>query len=212
MDIPCNEPVSDFELLGRSLVETPSITNKGKIREEALYPYLRKDEEPGREHLFTNKISVVRLCRGQQETFKWTGHVECTKSFLQKYKSMTFRGFLLAKAYDFRKYGLVVKADASPVNPYHAHIILPDYDVTYREKDENLSKSEMFSNILPFEVKSALDRIRRESLKVIIDFTQKMRDANKNKGDIICDATYIPCTDCMKERTQETQTETGGND
>ena len=42
----CNDPISDNEILGRTITETSYINKKGKIKDKLMYPRIREDQEP----------------------------------------------------------------------------------------------------------------------------------------------------------------------
>lgn len=50
----CLDDISDYELLGRILNETSQVNKQGDVKTQAFYPKLKRDDEAGRESLFTN--------------------------------------------------------------------------------------------------------------------------------------------------------------
>lgn len=169
----CNSPLSPFEMVGRNLAETPTINKQGVVKDKVIYPKLAKDKEPGREHLFTNKLSVVRLCRGNHDRcYPWEEHLDIWKLGQEKREqakkatkknSIVLKGFLACNVTLIRQLGYDIVPDGSESNPYHAHIIIPDYNVPFFED------AEMISDVLPEEVKSKLDRLRGFMSKYIIN-------------------------------------------
>lgn len=155
----CNDPISDHEILGRTITETSYINKKGKIKDKLLYPRLREDQEPARKGLLTNKISVVRICRAQEaDEVDWQPHISVAESFLNG-SSNVFRGFGLMPSVDVRSHGLTIVPDAHEKNPYHAHIIIPEYDVKF---DESIHRDTTLKiqDIMPVKYVVALDRLR----------------------------------------------------
>lgn len=161
MASPCNDAISNFEFLGRVLNETPQVKRNGEIKEAAMYP--RKKEDVERKGKFTNKISMVRLCRGHAgKDFSWSVHSDIAIRFIKDKSKMLFRGFLVADVAKIRNHGLDVVAAANPSNPYHAHIVISDYDVDYTDA------AEMVSEYLPNRIKSRLDRLRESMMPPFI--------------------------------------------
>lgn len=155
MPVPVNTPVNDMELLGRSYYFYSEIDKKGKVRQRAFFPYNREDKDrPG---FFTNKISVSRLCMAQVNGMPdWMPNVECAL----KYKgNRDFKGYGVARASFFRANGLDVVPAASDQNPFHAHIVLVDYNEPFHEVKDILDNLSQSSRML-------LDRCRRLCLKV----------------------------------------------
>ncbi len=163
MAVICNKPLGPFEWLGRNLVETPTINKQGVVKDKVVYPKMKADEEPGRTHLFTNKLSVVRICRGSHESgFPWEEHQRIWAS-MNKSATMKLKGFMACSVSMVESSGYNVVPAASDKNPYHAHIIIPNYDIPYFEG------ARMISDILPDEVKKNLDRLRGVMTRFIID-------------------------------------------
>lgn len=159
MDASCNDAISAFELLGRILYETPQISKNGNVRQGALYPRIREDEErPGK---FTNKVSFVRICRGHNRDFSWDVHVYNAERFIKKTK-MSFKGFLIARVSKIRNFGFDVQVAATPNNPYHVHMVIPDYDIDFNPNVQ------MISDILPNKIKVRLDRLRESALPPVL--------------------------------------------
>jgi len=106
MASPCNEDISKYELLGRILNETPQINKNGTVKEAAMYPKRREDED--RKGKFTNKISMVRICRGQNpDSFSWTCHSDIAQHFIRS-TNIIFRGFLVAQAAKIIDFGFMI--------------------------------------------------------------------------------------------------------
>lgn len=163
MSEPCNVEFSQYELLGRILYESAQINRIGKVKERALYPKLKADEEKGREGFFTNKISVVRICRAQSSyNINWDDHVAVARSFVAN-SNLAFRGFLLSRVKNILHEGLKVEMAASRKNPYHAHIVIPEYNEPIRPKD-----GLVISDVLPGKIKSILDRLRKSMMPPLI--------------------------------------------
>ena len=163
MNEVCNDEISNSELLGRILNETSQINKQGVVKPQALYPKLHVDKEPGRENLITNKLSVLRLCRGHNEgSCTWEIHKSQAERFVAGSRNV-FRGFLVARASMVRNYGLDIVADGHEKNPYHAHIIIPDFNVKYSES------SAMVSEFIPDNIRARLDRLRMQMKTVILN-------------------------------------------
>ena len=84
----CNERHSNLELLGRNVVYPFSFKgNSDEIKPGLFYPRNRKDGD--RQDFFTNKISMVRLCRCHTESFDIDidRHVSIASSFLKPDKN-----------------------------------------------------------------------------------------------------------------------------
>lgn len=160
----CNDDISDLELLGRILNETSQINRRGEVKNKAMYPKFKyPDQEPRRENFFSNKLSVVRLCRGHNKgANSWEIHRAKAESFLDRSDNV-FRGFLIARASMVKYYGLWIVQDGNEKNPFHAHIVIPDYDVEFTE---NVS---MATEVLPAPIKIKLDRLRKQMKAVFLN-------------------------------------------
>lgn len=164
MDAICNDAISGYELLGRNLTETSNITKAGEIRDKAIYPRINRDdtERPG---FFSNKISVVRLCRGlARGEIDLATHAAIAASFLTS--SQNFRGFLTCRADYIKSLGLDLLPAASLKNPYHAHIEIPGFKEKFRSV-------EMISDVLPQTWIDILDELRNRMKVMIINPSPK---------------------------------------
>lgn len=160
----CNDEILDWELLGRILNETSQINKRGLVKDKAMYPKIKyPDREPGRETLFSNKLSVVRLCRSYNEgPFSWEQHIDRANFFIAKSDNI-FRGFLIGKVLIVKTYDLDVVPAGSEKNPYHAHIIIPDFNEKY------LSGITMISDVMPDVIRKRLDKLRIQMKTVILN-------------------------------------------
>lgn len=178
----CLDDVSDYELLGRILNETSQINKRGEVKAQAFYPKVKRDDESGRESLFTNKISVLRLCRGHNDwRCTWDIHKIKAESFVKNSRNI-FRGFIVTNALTVRNFHLEVVQDGHNSNPNHAHIIIPDYHEKYREDIT------MISEIIPNAIRERLDRLRISMKKIILNRGERYPD-NLNyasHSDSIC--------------------------
>lgn len=178
----CNDDVSNHEVLGRILNETSQINKSGVVKPQIMYPKVtRPDQESGREKMFSNKLSVVRLCRGHKDsTYTWQIHEDKAKEFIGRSNNI-FRGFMIAKAMTVRDYGLVVVPDGRVQNPYHAHIIIPDFNVDFNEGVT------MAADVIPAYIRVRLDRLRMQMRTIIL-----------NKGDRYpANLNYASPSDCI---------------
>lgn len=164
----CNDKILDWELLGRVLNESSQINKRGLVKDKAMYPKISyPDREPGREKFFSNKLSVVRLCRSyNDEAFSWKQHVDRAKGFIARTDNV-FRGFLIGKVHIVKTYGLDIVADGNEKNPYHAHIIIPDFNENY------VRGITMISDVMPDEIRERLDRLRKQMTTVILNRGEK---------------------------------------
>ena len=188
----CNDPISDHEILGRTITETSYINKSGKIKDKLMYPRLREDQEPARKGLLTNKISVTRMCRALENgEVSWQPHISVAESFLNNSNNV-FRGFALIKLVDVRNLGLIIVPDGHEKNPYHAHIIIPEYDVKLDESTNHDSTLKI-QDIMPAKYVAALDRLR---LAMIEKGIAILKPAN---GYYISYPNYpTPCYACHK--------------
>ncbi len=178
----CDEAISNFELLGRILNETSQINKQGNVKPQAFYPKLHADTEPGREHLLTNKLSVLRLCRGHNDgVFSWQIHKDQAEKFVAASRNV-FRGFMIANAGTVKNYGFDVVPDGHEKNPYHAHIIIPDFNVEF------IPEISIISEVLPAEIRDRLDRLRRQMKTVILNRGDRYPGSlnYQNPSDPIC--------------------------
>lgn len=183
----CHEKISRFEILGRIINETSQINKSGEVKPQSMYPRLREDNDPTRRGFFTNKISMLRLCRGQgNRNFTWEIHAEQAIHSLRGGNNV-FRGFLITTASTILGYGFEVVEDGHENNPYHAHIIIPDYNATYREGVS------MISEILPAAVRSRLDRLRMEMKAVFLN-----PGHNYSAECIVASPTDSICNHCSR--------------
>lgn len=181
----CHEKISRFEILGRILNETSQINKSGMVKPQSMYPRLREDNDLTRRGFFTNKISMLRLCRGHEDwNFTWKIHAEQARQSIRGGNNI-FRGFLIIKAYTILKYGFDVVEDGHENNPNHAHIIIPDYNVTFIEGVS------MIAEVLPAAIRSRLDRLRMEMKAVFLN------PGNKYSAEcIVASPTDSICTHC----------------
>lgn len=178
----CDLPISNYELVGRNLTETPSISKTGIIKDKVIYPKLKRDSEPGRGDYFTNKLSVTRLCRYCiNDEINLEGHAAiaggaCTAS-------MTFRGYLVCRALQFVKSDYHILPAPTAGNPYHAHVVIGGYNVPYRDDVE------LISDVLPKHIAEILDRIKMQ-MKVLMIFPSTKYPAPYNTK------SNNPCSEC----------------
>ncbi len=160
----CNDEISGWELLGRILNETSQINKSGRVKDKAMYPKLSyPDREVGRETLFSNKLSVVRLCRSYDDRpISWEHHVTIAKGFTARTDNV-FRGFLIGRGITVKSYGFEIVADGSEKNPFHAHIIIPDFNVPFKPAPT------MISEVMPPEIRERLDRLRMKMTAIVLD-------------------------------------------
>lgn len=184
----CNDAISNFELLGRILNETSQINRSGQVKDKAMYPKLSyPDREVGRETFFSNKLSVVRLCRGYDSApISWEHHVKIAKNFTERTNNV-FRGFLIGRVNVVKSFDLEVVADGSEKNPFHAHIIIPDFNVPFTPGPT------MISDVMPSEVRERLDRLRMQMKTVVLDRGERYPTylACQNPSDPICNICPI---------------------
>lgn len=157
---PCNEKISDIEIFGRITNYTSQVKNDGSLRSSCMYP--RKNQDKDNPGYFTNKISVVRLCRGHNDIFTWDRHVKIAESFL--HGKNKFKGFIIARVSLIRDCGFDVECAASKENPYHAHILIPDYHEPFRDV-------ETISEVLSQKIRLRIDRLRESMRRVEFDST-----------------------------------------
>lgn len=188
MNHVCNEDVSNHEVLGRILYETSHINKRGVVKSQSMYPKVtRPDQELGRENMFSNKLSVVRLCRGHKDmTYTWQIHRDKAEWFIRRSNNI-FRGFMIARAMTVRANGLIIVPDGSEGNPYHAHIIIPDFNENFIEGVT------MAAEVIPAPVRTRLDRLRMRMKTIILnsgpEYSTDLNDASSS--DSICNTCPI---------------------
>jgi len=178
----CNDSISSWELLGRTLSETSQINKQGVVKAKAMYPKLHADKEPGRENLFSNKLSVMRLCRGHNDgVFSWNIHKNQAESFVSGTDNI-FRGFLMERASTIMGYDLEIVEDGHEKNPYHAHIIIPDFNVRYTDDFT------MIADVIPAPIRERLDRLRMRMKTVILNKGERYQAqlTTVSPSDAIC--------------------------
>lgn len=154
MCLPVNDPISDFEVLGRGYYCTSQINKSGEIRTCAFYPQNKEDDI--RKGFFTNKISMFRLCRDVKDNnnHQWTNTVKSARIF-ERPKNRIFKGFGVALAYFFRNHGFLFESAASDKNPFHMHLVIPDYNEPFR-------KVSSVSELLTEDLRSRLEDLRHQ--------------------------------------------------
>lgn len=178
----CNDSISSWELLGRTLSETSQINKQGVVKPKAMYPKLHQDKEKGRENLFSNKLSVMRLCRGHNDgLFSWHIHKTRAEGFVTGTDNI-FRGFLLERASTIIGYDLEIVEDGHEKNPYHAHIIIPDFNVRFS------NDFSMIADVIPASIRGRLDRLRMHMKTVILNRGERYPAnlTNVSPNDSIC--------------------------
>lgn len=150
---PVNDTVSDFELLGRGYYCTSQIKKNGELRECAFYPINKEDAV--RKGMFTNKLSMFRLCRdiNTSGVHEWNHLVMYARDF--EHKKRVFKGFGVARGRFFKEKGFAFEPAATEKNPFHMHLIIPDYNEPYR-------KVESVSELLSEDLRSRLEDLRHD--------------------------------------------------
>lgn len=153
MCVAVNDPISDFELLGRGYYCTSQIKKNGEIRTTAFYPGNKEDEK--RKGYFTNKISMCRICRDVAEgnEHQWTNAIKFARNYERK--GRIFKGFAIASAQFLKNEGLDVEPAASDQNPFHMHLVIPGYEQPYR-------KVESVSELLTEDLRPRLEDLRHK--------------------------------------------------
>ncbi len=147
--VPCNDPHSDFEFLGRILKAPANFKKNGVLKKTCLYPKNKPDDKDSR--YFTNKISVVRICRGHRDKFSWANHSDL--ALANTGKKSVFKGFLTGRAGLIRQYGFLLEEAASINNPYHSHIVIPQYKIPFRDV-------ELITEVLPEDIITKLNALQ----------------------------------------------------
>ena len=174
---PVNEPLSDFELLGRGLYCTSQMSKSGAVRQSAFYPLNKEDQtRPG---FFTNKLSMFRLCRDIKDdgTHPWTGVVDSARQF--NFPKRVFRGLGVGTVRFFKEHGFYVEPAASAENPYHMHLVMPWHDEPFR-------KVSSVAEVISEARRSDMEDLRHEVYTILI-----------NDGEIAPDDYPTPCDLCL---------------
>ncbi len=175
-DQPVNSNLSAFEFICRNIYETSQYSG-GRLKKNRFYPNYRRESRsfPGRH---TSRISVQRLClAGFEKALYWASQ---TKS-----KTQTLIGLEMAPASVALNQDFELEPFASPLNPFHAHIVIKELDLPYPQKDEfidsimnpgirhridNMVKSFVFydcsiptASILPNASQSCIDCLDRKN-------------------------------------------------
>ena len=151
---PVNDPVSDFELLGRGYYCTSQINKSGEIRISAFYPQNKEDDL--RKGFFTNNISMFRLCHDVMDGYEhqWSRTIKFARNF-ERPQTRVFKGFGVAHASFFKEEGFLFETAATDKNPYHVHLLIPDYNEPFR-------KVTSISELLTEELRSNLEDLRHK--------------------------------------------------
>lgn len=177
---PDNSPICPYELLARGYYCTSQIKKTGEVRECTFYPQNKEDDEPARKGLFTNKISMFRVCRGSFEmgTNRWESTIESARQFEQVKKdskgtpkvdqdgnpiySRELKGFGIERTRFFIEKGFGVEPNASEKNPLHMHLIIPYYNEPKREVSS-------ISEVISQDIRAKLEDLRHEVKKIVFN-------------------------------------------
>lgn len=172
--IPCNDPHSDFEFLGRILKAPANFKKNGILKKTCLYPKNKPDDKDCR--YFTNKISVVRICRGHRDKFSWTNHSDL--ALANTGKNSVFKGFLAGRVALIRQFGFMLEEAATSRNPYHSHIVISQYKIPFREV-------ELLSEVLPDDVIAQLNALQEQLQYIEFSSNIPVSESHKNLCDFM---------------------------
>lgn len=180
-----NSPISNHELLGRNVTFPMSYNvKKNRIKAGRFYPFKKEDREnPG---FFTNKISLVRLCKalGEEGIPEWREHINIVvklndNKLTQNGDRPQLRGILVVRVDDFTPEKFDVVPAASKDNPYHLHIIIKDYAVPFRPVSS-------VGEVIPEDIRYQLDMLQKKAFLAAVD--EERRDVtNASSPCAICD-------------------------
>lgn len=165
----CLDEISDYEIIGRWLNYSSNATKNGTPKNRALYPFKREDSErPG---YFTNKLSIVRLCRGCELASipEWGVHAKIAVKC--KPQGNTFKGFYIGLVREIRKIGLSVIPAPTKGNPVHAHIVFPYHNVKYQA-------GMLVSDLIKGRIKADIDDLGRIINKTVRFEDEQLVDAH----------------------------------
>lgn len=169
-------PISLFELLGRNVTYPVSYNvKKNIIKPGRFYPFNRPDKE--HPEFFTNKISMVRLCKCPDDggDAGWTTHVVVAEKYNEKRRrqkkdmsdksdsdSPRLTGFYVVRSLHFRDDLFSLTPAPNPENPFHMHAEIRNYRETFREVKS-------VGELLPDEVRYHLDMLQRKAFLAEVD-------------------------------------------
>lgn len=153
------------------------------IKAGRFYPYNREDtNNPG---FFTNKISMVHLCKAHDDNGfpEWKDHIErVTKGYrnrtTQDGENYQLKGFLVVRANDFVNDMFDLLPDASQGNPYHMHAVICDYVVPFK-------KVNSVGDVISDEIRYQLDLLQRKAFLADVD-VQKLSVSNAETPCDVC--------------------------
>lgn len=181
---PVNDPISRYERVVRSIYYPSQEDKKQNLKKTSTYPVIKEDrDEP---EYINNKVSLLRVCKASA-THEYAPVVGSALSWARGRREL--RGFLEWSCRDiyeiFGDVNVHIVPDASDSNPYHIHLVIDSFKIEYtpelREKKENGELS--YSDIIPSEIRAALDRLRNEGRSIRI--TNGQVDGNSR-----------PCSNC----------------
>lgn len=127
---PNNDPVYSLELLVRNVYHTSQYSNSSGLKSNYLYPNFRK-ESTYFKGKHSCRVSVQRLCYG-----KWPAIIKSANQ--TKNDRQILIGFGIANASVPAKYGFQLEPADHDGNPFHAHIYIPELDLSF--PNENIEK------------------------------------------------------------------------
>lgn len=151
----CNDPLHPIERIGRNITKPKSFSH-GKLRLQMFYPYRKEDDY--RKGLYTNKISVVRLCRCLTEdktTIDFDTHSNIAQSFLRE--GNEFKGYLILSLQEIMEIAgdkIEFEVASSARNPFHCHLIIKDYNQPFTPEKKS------YSQLLTQAQRSILDTLQ----------------------------------------------------
>lgn len=178
-----NSPISRIELLGRNITFPVSFNKREIIKAGRFYPYNREDVKNS--GFFTNKISMVRLCKACDENGipEWKDHIaRVVKGYENKSttkgENYQLRAFLVVRADDFLGDMFDLIPDASSGNPYHMHAVIRDYVVPFR-------KVSSVGEVIPDEMRYQLDMLQKKAFMANVN-EQKLTVSNADSPCVVC--------------------------